>query len=189
MTQGSAAALQESLDRAFRLASDYERRCTGCAQSTIAAALETLGIQADDVFRAASGLADGIGLTGDGSCGALTGGVMVLGLVRGRKREHFGDPFAALASYQLARRLHQHFVSRYGSCRCHDIQERLMGRSFDLLDQPQIAEAVEHDVLGHCSTVVGESARKTVELILAGDEPEPASGRASDATADGSPEP
>lgn len=170
MSQVRAASSQESPDTAFNLARDYERSCTGCAQSTVAAALETLGIQADDVFRSASGLADGIGLTGDGSCGALTGGVMVLGLLRGRRREDFPDPLAAMSSYQLARELHADFVARYGSCRCHDIQERLMGRSFDLLDQRQLAEAVEHGMSEHCSQVVGQSARKTVELILTSDD-------------------
>jgi len=102
MTPKDKEISQEVLDAVFSLARDYERRCTGCAQSTVAAVLDTLGLHADDVFRAASGLADGIGLTGDGSCGALTGGDMVLGLVRGRKREEFSDPFAAMKSYQLA---------------------------------------------------------------------------------------
>jgi hypothetical protein len=102
MTPKEKEISQEVLDAVFSLARDYERRCTGCAQSTVAAVLDTLGLHADDVFRAASGLADGIGLTGDGSCGALTGGDMVLGLVRGRKREEFSDPFAAMKSYQLA---------------------------------------------------------------------------------------
>ncbi len=175
MTQGRDDPPKTPLDAAFLLARDYERSCTGCAQSTVAAALETLGIQADDVFRAASGLADGIGLTGDGSCGALTGGAMVLGLARGRKRADFADPFAAMRSYQLTRELHADFIARYGSCRCHDIQERLMGRSFDLLDQRQLAEAVKHGMSEHCSKVVGRGARKTVELILAEDGSAPAS--------------
>jgi len=157
---------QELLDAVFSLARDYEQRCTGCAQSTVAGVLDTLGLKADDVFRAASGLADGIGLTGDGSCGALTGGVIVLGLVHGRTREEFGDPFAAMKSYQLAGELHRDFIARYGSCRCREIQERLMGRFFNLLDERQLAEAMAFGMLEHCSKVVGNSARKTVELIL-----------------------
>jgi C_GCAxxG_C_C family probable redox protein len=166
MTPKEDGVSQEALDAVFQRARDYERRCTGCAQSTVAAALDSLGLEADDVFRAASGLADGIGLTGDGSCGALTGGVMVLGLVQGRKREEFSDPFAAMKSYQLAGELHRDFITRYGSCRCREIQERLMGRFFNLLDQKQLAEAMAFGMLEHCSTVVGNSARKTIELIL-----------------------
>jgi C_GCAxxG_C_C family probable redox protein len=166
MTLKENGVSQEVLDAAFNLARDYEQRCTGCAQSTVAAALDTLGLKADDVFRAASGLADGIGLTGDGSCGALTGGVMILGFVRGRKREEFSDPFAAMKSYQLAAELHQDFITRYGTCRCREIQERLMGRFFNLLDEKQLAEAMAYGMLEHCSKVVGNSVRKTVELIL-----------------------
>jgi C_GCAxxG_C_C family probable redox protein len=157
---------QEVLDAVFERARDNERRCTGCAQSTVAALLDTLDIKADEVFRAASGLADGIGLTTDGSCGALTGGVMVLGLVHGRTREEFSDPFAAMKSYQLAGELHQDFITRYGSCRCREIQQRLIGRSFNLLDPKQLAEAMEVGMLDHCSQVVGNSARKAMELIL-----------------------
>ena len=83
MTPKEDGVSQDVLDAVFERARDNERRCTGCAQSTVAALLDTLDIKADDVFRAASGLADGVGLTTDGSCGALTGGVMVLGLAHG----------------------------------------------------------------------------------------------------------
>jgi C_GCAxxG_C_C family probable redox protein len=166
MTSKEDGVSQDVLDAVFERARDNERRCTGCAQSTVAALLDTLGLKADDVFRAASGLADGVGLTTDGSCGALTGGVMVLGLVHGRKREEFSDPFAAMKSYQLAGELHQDFITRYGSCRCREIQQRLMGRFFNLLDPKQLAEAMEQGMLDHCSKVVGNSARKTLELIL-----------------------
>jgi len=41
-----------------------------------------------------------------------------------------------------------------------------MGRFFNLLDEKQLAEAMAFGMLEHCSTVVGNSARKTVELIL-----------------------
>ena len=157
---------QEVLDGVFDRARENERSCTNCAQSTLAAVLDTLGLKADDVFRAASGLADGIGLTGDGSCGALTGGVMALGLTHGRKREEFSDPFAAMKSYDLAAELHRDFITRYGSCRCHEIQERLMGRFFNLRDPQQLTEAMEQGMMEHCSKVVGNSARKTLELIL-----------------------
>lgn len=160
---------QELLEKAFRLGREYEKSCTGCGQTTIAAVLETLGIESDDAFRAASGLADGIGLTGDGSCGALTGGCMAMGLVHGRTREQFSDPFAAMKSYDLARELHQDFVTRYGSSRCREIQERLMGRFFDLRDEKDMVAAMEQGMLEHCSTVVGNCARKAVELILRAD--------------------
>jgi hypothetical protein len=62
-----------------------------------------------------------------------------------------------------------------------------MGRFFNLLDEKQLAEAMAFGMLEHCSTVVGNSARKTVELILrqrneSEGSPPPASGSPPDRT-------
>jgi len=43
-------------------------------------------------FEAATGLAGGVGLCGDGTCSALTGGALALGLCSPRRRAQFdGD--------------------------------------------------------------------------------------------------
>ena len=153
-------------EEARELGERYERKCTGCAQTTLAAVMDALGKQSEDAFRAASGLADGIGLSGDGSCGALTGGAMAIGLASGRAREDFDDPLAAMTSYLLVRQLVTHFQEHYGSCRCHDIQRKLMGRTFNLLDPKEMEEALEFGMLEHCARVVGDSAKTSVEIIL-----------------------
>jgi len=157
-------------ERAGELAQEYEKTCTGCAQSVVAGLLDALEIESPDVFRAASGLADGIGLTGDGSCGALTGCAMVIGLALGRERKDHRDMMKPMQSYLLCKELHDEFVREYGSCRCHDIQQKLMGRTFDLLDPRQLEEAVKEGMLEHCAGVCGRAARKTVEILL-GEEP------------------
>jgi len=74
---------EADIERIRDIAKEYEMTCTGCAQSTVAALREVLDIKSNEVFKAASGLADGIGLSSDGSCGALTGGAMVIGLIFG----------------------------------------------------------------------------------------------------------
>lgn len=159
-------------EKARELGEQYEKTCTGCAQTTLAAVMDALGTESEDAFRAASGLADGIGLSGDGSCGALAGGVMAIGLLRGRARKDFHDPLAAMDSYLLARRLVTHFQEQYGSCRCYDIQKKLMGRTFNLLDPKEMKEALGFGMLDHCSRVVGDSAKKTVEILLEREEVE-----------------
>ncbi|MBT4087004.1 MAG: C_GCAxxG_C_C family protein, partial [Deltaproteobacteria bacterium] len=107
-----------------------------------------------------------IGLTGDGSCGALVGGAMALGLVCGRERKDFKNPMAAMKSYLLSKELHHDFIQKYGTCRCHDIQTKLMGRTFNLYDKNDMKEAGKLGMMAHCSKVVGNSARKTIEIIL-----------------------
>jgi C_GCAxxG_C_C family probable redox protein len=163
MTEKSREAIAE---RAGELAAEYEKTCTGCAQSVVAGLLDALEIESPDVFKAASGMADGIGLTGDGSCGALTGCAMVIGLVLGRERKDHGDMMKPMQSYLLCKELHDEFVREYGSCRCHDIQQKIMGRTFDLLDPKQLEEAMKEGMLAHCAGVCGAAARKAAELIL-----------------------
>ena len=153
-------------ERAGRLAAEYESTCTGCAQSAVAGLLDAFEIDADDVFKAASGLADGIGLTGNGSCGSLTGSAMVIGLIFGREREDHRDMMKPMQSYLLCKELHDEFIREYGSCRCHDIQQKIMGRTYELLDPRQLEEAMKEGMLAHCSGVVGRAAQRAAELIL-----------------------
>jgi C_GCAxxG_C_C family probable redox protein len=154
------------VEEAYRLSKEYERKCTGCAQSVVAALLDVLGIKDESVFKAASGLADGIGLTGDGSCGALTGSCMVIGLLYGRERKDHQDMMKPMKSYLMCKELHGDFIERYGSCRCHDIQKKLMGRTYNLYDPEELQEAFKSGMLDHCSEVVGCAARKAAEIIL-----------------------
>ena len=165
---------EEIAERAGELAAEYEKTCTGCAQSVVAGLLDALEIDSSDVFKAASGLADGIGLTGDGSCGALTGCAMVIGLALGRERKDHRDMMKPMQSYLLCKELHGEFVREYGSCRCHDIQQKIMGRTFNLLDPKQLEEAMKEGMLGHCAGVCGAAARKAAELILREQPPAPA---------------
>lgn len=170
---GGGAAMAEkdkadTAEEAQRLASEYERKCTGCAQSVVAGLIDALGVEdaGEGVFRAASGLADGIGLTGDGSCGALTGACMVIGLLFGRERKDHADMMKPMRSYLMCKELHGYFIERYGSCRCYDIQEKLMGRTYDMYDPKDIQEAFRSGMIEHCSSVVGGAARKAAEIIL-----------------------
>lgn len=153
-------------NRAAQLAEEYEKTCTGCAQAVVAGLLDALKMESEEVFKAASGLADGIGLSGDGSCGALTGGSMVIGLIFGRERKDHRDMMKPLKSYFLCKELYADFIRQYESCRCHDIQERLMGRSFNLLDPKDFEEASKADMPEHCSGVVGRAAGKAAEIII-----------------------
>ena len=157
---------EEISKKAFELGRRYEREFTGCAQTTIAGIFAALDIWSDDVFKAASGLADGLGLTGDGTCGSLNGGAMVIGYLFGRETKHFPDRMKPMKSYVLCRTLHGEFVKRYGSCRCYDIQKRLMGRTFNLYDPEELRQAEACGMLEHCSTLVGETAMLTTRLVL-----------------------
>jgi C_GCAxxG_C_C family probable redox protein len=156
----------EILIKAFELGKKYEQKCTGCAQTAIAAIFESLGIWNEDVFKSASGLADGLGLTGDGSCGALVGASMVIGYLYGRGKEDFEDMYKPMKSYTLVKKLHDKYVKKYGSCRCYDVQENFMGRTFNLWNADEMKEAFKSGMMNHCSSLVGKIAKMATEIIL-----------------------
>ncbi|TFF90812.1 MAG: C_GCAxxG_C_C family protein [Promethearchaeota archaeon] len=156
----------EILSKAYELGRKYERKCTGCAQTSIAAIFEALNVWNEDVFRAASGLADGLGLTGDGSCGALVGASMVIGYLYGRGKEDFSDVYKPMKSYGLVKKLHDEYIEQFGSCRCYDVQKKLIGRTYNLWDPEELKEAFQSGMVDHCSDLVGKVARMAVKIIL-----------------------
>jgi len=65
---------------AYERGLEFEKNYHGCAQCVVGAFYEIFSeMKNDHVFRSASGMAAGTGLTTRGQCGALTGAVMVLG--------------------------------------------------------------------------------------------------------------
>lgn len=156
----------EIMDMAFNKAKQYEMQSGGCSQCTLAGIFDALGVQNDEIFKAATGLADGVGLTGDGHCGALSGGVLAIGYFFGRNKEDFSDMMKLIKANLLSKKLHDRFVKKYGTCRCADLQTSFFGRFYNLYDPEELTAAMKAGLLETCSTLVGEVARMTTEIIL-----------------------
>jgi C_GCAxxG_C_C family probable redox protein len=157
---------KEIMDMAFNKAKQYEMKSGGCPQCALSGIFDALGVQNDEIFRAATGFADGVGLTGDGHCGALSGGVLAIGYFFGRNREEFGDMMKLVKGNLLSKKLHDSFVKKYGTCRCADLQIKFFGRFYNLYDPNELKAAMAAGLLEKCSTLVGETARMTTEIIL-----------------------
>ena len=157
---------QETLNKAFSLSKKYEMENGDCAQCVFAGVTEALGVENNDVFRAATGFADGVGLTGDGHCGALSGGVMAISYIFGRKRNEFSRRGKMMKALLLSRELQRRFKEKYGTCRCHDIQTKFHGRFFNMFDAADMEVAVKSGLIETCSTLAGDIARISVELIM-----------------------
>ncbi|MBM4445799.1 MAG: C_GCAxxG_C_C family protein [Chloroflexi bacterium] len=157
---------EEIFNSVLENAKRYEMENGNCAQCVIAAVFETLGIKNDDVFRAATGFADGVGLTGDGHCGALSGGTMAISYLFGRKKEDFNKRGKMIKSLILSKKLYDGFIEKYGVCRCADIQTRLAGRFFNFYDPAETEAAIKAGLPDKCSTLTGEIARLTTKIIL-----------------------
>ena len=152
--------------KASELAMKYEQEYGGCSQCVLAAIKDTLGGISDDVFKAGTGLAGGIGLTGN-SCGALTGGVMALSCYLGRDYATFSDPDGErFKSFKLADKLQSKFEDEFGTSVCKGIQTKIMGKSYDLrIPSEKIAflEAGGHG--DKCPVVCAKAAAFVIDIL------------------------
>lgn len=154
-------------EKARRLGFQYEQTYHGCGQCAFAAVTETLGNFDKAVFEAATGLAGGLGLVGDSTCGALLGATLAFGLVSPRRRDQFGgDKENKYRAFLMAQKLRQKYLDTYGSICCQDIHAEILGRPFDLRDP---AERVAFEAAGahddKCTNVVAHAAQWAVEII------------------------
>ncbi len=163
LTEKKANAAQLAYELGFK----YEQIYHGCGQCTLAAVLEALDRFSEPAFRAATGLAGGIGLGGDATCSALIGAVLAFGIIYPRRREQFdADRENKYRTFAMAQRLQELFLERYGTTTCHETHRQLMGRAFDLRD-PAEREAFEaagaHQ--DKCTSIVAQTAKWAVEII------------------------
>ncbi|MEM0049066.1 MAG: C-GCAxxG-C-C family protein [Candidatus Bathyarchaeia archaeon] len=154
-------------ERAYNLAFKYEAEYGSCPQAVLRAIYEVFNLKGiENIIKSAHALAGGLGLSGNGTCGALTGGVLALGIFYGRSLEDMGKG-RFLKSYAKAKELHDKFVKEFGSCICKDVQTKIFGRSFNLWD-PEDHKKFE-EMGGHrdkCTDVAGKVARWVVEMLL-----------------------
>ena len=158
----------EVLKRAYHLGFEKEKVFHGCAQCTLSALFELTGNEQPLLFQAASGLAGGIGLSGDGSCGGYTGGIMYMGSYAGRRLEHIdGDKEAQYKSFEMAQKLRDRYMETYGNVTCKDIHEEIFGRAYILRTKPvrvEFEEAGAHT--DKCTTVIACAAMWTADLLM-----------------------
>jgi hypothetical protein len=166
---------QELLDRIYQLGADFERYSGSCSQCTVAALQQVLGFE-DVIVRVASSSCGGQTRKGEGTCGAVVGGTLVLDYFFGRPasslsiREKIAANSSALSNaISVASALTERHLKEYGSILCPGIQTRLFGRSFHI-ENPQEAREFEaaggHSDPTKCISVVGRSSRWVMEILL-----------------------
>jgi C_GCAxxG_C_C family probable redox protein len=133
--------------KARSLAGDKFKSGYNCAESILHAFNEILNnpLSPEDL-KMASGFGGGLGHAGC-MCGALTGSVMVLGLLKGRT----DSGQAREPVYDLAREFHDRFVNEFGATCCRQLN-------------PHEFDSPEH--LRHCLKLTGKTAKLLMEFIL-----------------------
>jgi C_GCAxxG_C_C family probable redox protein len=89
-----------------------------CAQSVLCAFCAELNFDKETAMKIATGFGAGMGRKQE-VCGAVTGGIMVLGLKHGQVHE--GEKEAKELTYRLTRELMARFTTKYGSCLCREL--------------------------------------------------------------------
>lgn len=154
------------LQKAYNLAFQYEASRGSCPQCVLAALRETLNIGDDSVFQASHGLTGGTALSSQGTCGALAGGMLAISTLIGRTYQEFTAGEKKRLVFKYTKLLYDRFVAEYGSPLCCDVQEKLFGRSYVLLDKKEyeaFEQAGAH--VDKCPRVAGNTAKWTAEII------------------------
>lgn len=120
-----------------------------CSEAIVRTINDAFGLDyPDSIVRLASGFPIGIGGAGC-SCGAVTGGVMAIGMVFGRDRPE--DPRIDRCLC-LSRELHNFFAKRHGCLCCRSLTHGMVLKSPGHIRQ--------------CVAFTGEVAEETAKIIL-----------------------
>jgi C_GCAxxG_C_C family probable redox protein len=118
-----------------------------CSEAILLVANEYLGKpMPNKIVKLASGFPVGMGMAGC-VCGALSGGVMALGLKYGRTKPRAKTP----GMFEASKELHDRFKARRGQTCCRVLIRHLQ------MGSP------EH--IKHCTTITGEVAGDVIDIL------------------------
>ncbi len=147
----------EFVEDARRRAYDYDFKCHGCSQAVVRTFLDVFEEENTWLFMSASPFAAGMSMTGN-NCGALIGGLMILGVVFGRRNMAEGME-GIIEGIRPARRLVKHFQRRFDTLNCIEITRT------DLADPIKADAYFASGGLDKCAGVTGEVAAFVADLL------------------------
>ena len=153
----------QAAEQAYEKALRYELDYGCCPQCVLAAVQETVGIIDDATIKASHGLSGGGGLSGQGACGALTGGLMALSAKRGRDRDKL-DRGRFMGNFQKGRDLVERFRAEFGGVTCEDLQRQFAGRTYDMW-KPEEYQAFSDARGDRCARATATVTRWVVEML------------------------
>jgi len=136
---------------------DTEMRCHGCGQVVVQTFLDVFEEDNIPLSMASGPFVAGLALTGN-NCGAVIGGLMVLGLVFGRKDVNEGME-GILVGIRPMRKLMRYFQETYQSPNCRDIT------GTDLADPEKATAYFEAGGLEKCANMMADVAGFVGEII------------------------
>jgi hypothetical protein len=161
----------EIIRKANELAVEYEAQYKGCGQCTFLAIIDALrwgGLEIiprdveDRLFPGLCLLTGGVGLSGDGTCGAVASGAIAIGMALGLQRENINENLFRQSCAIVRDTLLDKYRRKYNSLLCKDIQRKLFGKAWDLTRDEMSAEFL--GISKGC--IIVEGAMWATEVIL-----------------------
>jgi C_GCAxxG_C_C family probable redox protein len=154
---------EKLLDRVAWAAYYNDRVYEGCTRSVLYALETHLHLGDGQALKASTALAAGVARMGE-TCGAVTGGIMAIGLVLGK--EDLSDIQAYRDTMQASYEMYRRFKEEFKSTICFEIQRELLGRSFDFKRDDEAEEWYKAGGLEKCPMVCAIAARIAADIIL-----------------------
>jgi len=150
---------EQAYDKAFA----YEHDFGCCPQCVLSAVKETVGIVTDGTIKASHGLSGGGALSGQGVCGALSGGLVALGAKWGRDADKLNRG-RGMANFQAGRELVERFRKEFEGLTCEELQVQFTGRTYDMWNKD------DYDAFGKergdkCAQASAQVAKWVVEML------------------------
>lgn len=154
---------EELANVAYERAFDLDAKYGCCPQCVLTAVNEAVGGVSDDVIKSSHGLSGGGALIGTGVCGALTGGLVALGVRYGREADKL-DKGRGIANFQAGLKLTERFQEEYGGVTCAHLQQRFSGRTWNFWDAKEYKGFNAERGEG-CARATGLVAKWVVEML------------------------
>ena len=130
-----------------------------CSQAIAAVGQQKLGKGNDDIIRAMGAFGGGLGGNGE-VCGALAGGLAVLGLRYSRAQsDEKENPKMWADAQEMVRRFRDEIVNQAGTINCRDIA------GVDWTDRGEARAFYQGDKVKKCIRIVGETAMLVGEML------------------------
>jgi hypothetical protein len=166
-----AKTRDQIMRKSSQLAIEYEAKYRGCGQCTFLAIIDALrwgGLEViprdveDRLFSGLCLLTGGVGLSGDGTCGAVASGTLAIGLALGLQRETINESLFRQSCTLVRDGLLDKYCRKYNSLLCKDIQRKFFGKAWDLTRDEMSAEFL--GISKGC--IIMEGAMWATEVIL-----------------------
>lgn len=155
--------MKEAGSKAKELGSKYYLKYGTCSQCVIAAVMELEGIDLRELLKSAHFLAGGGCMMGDGTCGALAAGELILGNYLGRTRDEFGEG-KFRERMLIGKQLVEMFQQKYGGVSCNWFRQKFTGKEFDMW-QDANADLYKKMMKEDCAEITGTVAEWVIEIL------------------------